>query len=59
MSLAERLSAAKCQLSATMTKITSVDGWIYVEENGKKTLQEEKNAGLVLHCHSFWLFLWS
>ena len=48
MSLAERLSAAKCQLSATTTKITTVDGRVYVEKNGMVTLQEETSAGFVV-----------
>ena len=47
-SLAERLSAAKCQPSATTTKITTVDGRVYVEKNGKMTLQEETSAGFVV-----------
>ena len=34
MSLAERLSAGKSHLSATMTKIRTVDGEVYVEKNG-------------------------
>ena len=41
MSLDKRLSAAKSQLCATMTKITSVVGQVYVEKNGAMTLQEQ------------------
>ena len=48
MSLAERLSAAKYQLSSTTTKITSDDGQVYLLKNGKMTLQEETSTGFVV-----------
>ena len=48
MSLAEKLSAAKSKLNATTTKITTVEGEVYLEKNGKLTKQEEKSSGFVV-----------
>jgi hypothetical protein len=45
MSLAKRLSAGKSHLSATMTKITTVDGEVYVEKNGMMAQTEKKLLG--------------
>ena len=48
MILAEKLSSAKLKLNATTTKITTVEGEVYIEKNGKMTKQEEKSCGFVV-----------
>ena len=48
MGLADQLCQAKSNLSSTKTKITTLDGQVYIEENGRREAQEERCAGFVV-----------
>ena len=48
MGLADQLCRAKSNLSRTKTKITTLDGQVYIEENGKREVQEERCSGFVV-----------
>ena len=48
MGLADQLCKAKSNLSSAKTKITTLDGQVYIEENGRREAQEERCAGFVV-----------
>ena len=48
MGLADQLSQAKTKLTSTKTKVTTIDGKVYVEEKGKREKLDERCSGFVV-----------
>ena len=68
MGLADQLCQAKSNLNSTKTKITTLDGQVFIEENGRREVQGERCTGFVVDTQpdmnlslivSPWLFLGS